>query len=212
MRHSISNSTDQCQNSSSNNLLTPCRGQPRSNRIVVAYPRSAFSTTKRTNHTPISIDQQAQVSQGNTSCINKENWNTEVHGGGDLDLVKSAREQASRRPKPCASLKNVPRISHVGRSLLALVGRKQNMVIHQLFPQKPFSSRLRFSRTGVQHSPNSSTIELPSFHPRRIWCVLTRHCKALLRPTGLPATVPPSSRAPLPLEGHLIGAPKGRTR
>ena len=32
----------------------------------------------------------------------------------------------------------------------------------QLFPQKPPGSRFRFSRTGVQPSPGSSTIELPS--------------------------------------------------
>ena len=35
------------------------REQPRSTRIVVACPRPALSATKRTNHTPIRIDQQA---------------------------------------------------------------------------------------------------------------------------------------------------------
>ena len=35
------------------------------------------------------------------------------------------------------------------------------MVRNHLFSQKPPGSRLRFSRTGVQHSPGSSTIELP---------------------------------------------------
>ena len=38
-------------------------------------------------------------------------------------------------------------------------------------PQKPPGSRLRFSRTRVQHSPGSSTIELPSVSPN---LVLTR--------------------------------------
>ena len=52
---------NQCQNGSSN-LLTPYREQPRSTRNIVAYPRPAFSATKRTNHAPISFDQQAQVS------------------------------------------------------------------------------------------------------------------------------------------------------
>ena len=51
------------------------------------------------------FDQQFQVSQGYTSYKNKENWNTEVHGGGGLELVKPACESASSRPKPCASLK-----------------------------------------------------------------------------------------------------------
>ena len=51
------------------------------------------------------FDQQVQVPQGHTSYKNKKKWNTEVHGGGCLELVKSAREPASSRPKPCASLK-----------------------------------------------------------------------------------------------------------
>ena len=56
-------------------------------------------------YVPTSFDQQFQVSQGHTSYKNKENRNTEVHGGGGLELVKPAREPASSRPKPCASLK-----------------------------------------------------------------------------------------------------------
>ena len=115
----------------------------RSTRIVVAYPRPAFSATKRTNHAPISFDQQAQVSQGHTSSFkNKGNWNSEVHGGGGLELVIPAREPASSRPKPCASLKNAQRILPVRRSLVALVGRKQNVVRDHLFSQKPPNSRL----------------------------------------------------------------------
>ena len=44
------------------------REQPRSTRIVVAYPRPAFSAAKRTNYAPISFDQQVQVSRGATHC------------------------------------------------------------------------------------------------------------------------------------------------
>ena len=55
------------------NLLTPYREQPRSTRIVVAYPRPAFSAIKRTNYASISFDQQVQVSQGYTSY--KKNMN-----------------------------------------------------------------------------------------------------------------------------------------
>ena len=72
IRHFTSNGTDQCRNGSSN-LLAPYQEQPRLTRIVVDYPRPAFSATRRTNHAPISFDQQAQVSQGHTSCLNKEN-------------------------------------------------------------------------------------------------------------------------------------------
>ena len=81
------------------------REQPRSTRNVVAYPRPAFSAKKRKNYAPTSFDQQVvQVSQGHTFCT-EENRNTEVHGGGGLELVKPAREPASSRPKPCAFLK-----------------------------------------------------------------------------------------------------------
>ena len=101
---STSDGTNQCQNDSSN-LLTPYREQPRSTQIVVAYPRPAFSATKRANNAPISFDQQVQVSQGHTSCRDTENLNTEVHGGGGLEWVKLTREPASSRSKPSASLK-----------------------------------------------------------------------------------------------------------
>ena len=137
---STSNGTDQYQNSSSN-LRTPYREQPRSTRIVVAYPRPAFSATKRTNYALTSFDQQAQVSQGRTSFKNKENRNTEVHGGGSLELVKPAHETASSRSKPCTSLKNPHEFSR-SPLLVALVGRKKTVVRHQLFPQKPPGSSL----------------------------------------------------------------------
>ena len=67
-----SNGTDQHQNGSSN-LLTPYREQPRSTRIVVAYPQPAFSATKRTIYPPISFHQQVQIPQGHTSYNNKKN-------------------------------------------------------------------------------------------------------------------------------------------
>ena len=76
--------------------------------------------------------------------------------------MKRAREPASSRPKPYTSLKNAPGILPVGRSLLALVGRKQTVIRSQLFRQKPPCSRLLFSRMRVQHSPGSFTTELPS--------------------------------------------------
>ena len=58
----------------------------------------------------------------------KLQYEAEVHGGGGLDLVKLARESASRRPKPCAFLKNASGISPVRRSLFALVVRKQTAI------------------------------------------------------------------------------------
>ena len=152
MRYFTRNGTDRCQNGSSN-PLTSYREQPQSTRFVAPYPRPAFSTTRRTNYVPINFNQQAKVCQGHTLCRNKENCNTEIHGGGGLELVKSARESASSRPKFCVSLKNAPEVLPVRRSFLNLIRRKQIVIIDQLSPQKPPGSRLSFSSTRVQHFP-----------------------------------------------------------
>ena len=78
----------------------------------------------QTNYAPTSFSQQVQVSQGHTLYRNKEKGNTEVHGGGGLELVKTAREPASSRPKPCAS----PKKSHESCPFAAPCGprRKKN--------------------------------------------------------------------------------------
>ena len=62
----------------------------------------------------------------------------------------------------------------------------------QLFPQKSPGSRFRFSRTGVQPSPGSSTIELPSafaesgaYPPDRELPGSPRQCSCLSRAVTL---------------------------
>ena len=79
------------------------------------------------------------------------------------------------------------------------------VVRDQLFPQKPPGSRFLFSRTGVQPSPGSSTIELPSafaesgaYPPDRELPGSPRQCSL-----HLTCRHPP--------EGHQIGARKRRT-
>ena len=57
--HSTSNGTDQCQNGSSN-LLAPDQEQSRSTRIVLAYLRTAFSATNRTNYAPTTFDNKSK--------------------------------------------------------------------------------------------------------------------------------------------------------
>ena len=138
--NSTSIGTDQHQNGPSN-LLTPYREQPRSTRIVVAYPRPAFSATKRTNYAPTSFDQQVQVSQGHTSYKNKENGNTKIRGGEGLELVKPALEPASSRPKPCAFLKK----PHESCPFAAPCGprrKKNDRDQTSTFPSEPPGSRL----------------------------------------------------------------------
>ena len=106
--------------------------------------------------------QQAQVSLGYTLYRKKENRNTGVHSGGGLELVKPAREPASSRPIPSASLKSP---TNIARSSLLVGPRRKKTDRGQrsyIFPQKPPGSRLWFSLTRVQHSPGSLTIELPS--------------------------------------------------
>ena len=85
------------------------------------------------------------------------------------------------------------------------------VVRHNLFPQKPPGSRLRCSRTGVQPSPGSSTIELPSafaessaYPPDRALPGSPRQY-SLLRDS-----IPCLSRAATPPEGHQVGARKRR--
>ena len=79
------------------------------------------------------------------------------------------------------------------------------VVRDQLFPQNPPGSRFRFSRTGVQPSPGSSTIELPSAFAE----------SGAYPPDSEPPGSPRQCSLPLacrhPPEGHQIGARKRRT-
>ena len=79
------------------------------------------------------------------------------------------------------------------------------VVRDQLFPQKPPGSRFRFPRTGVQPSPGSSTIELPSAFAESGAYPPDREIPGSPRQYSLPLAYrhPP--------EGHQIGAQKRRT-
>ena len=79
------------------------------------------------------------------------------------------------------------------------------VVRDQLFPQKPPGSRFRFSRTGVQPSPGSSTIELPSALAESGAYPPDRELQGSPRQCSLPLAYRH------PLEGHQIGARKRRT-
>ena len=79
------------------------------------------------------------------------------------------------------------------------------VVRDQLFPQKPPGSRFRFSRTGVQPSPGSSTIELPSAFAESGAYSPDRELPGSPRQCSLPLA------CRHPPEGHQIGARKRRT-
>ena len=79
------------------------------------------------------------------------------------------------------------------------------VVRDQLFPQKPPGSRFRFSRTGVQPSPGSSTIELPSAFAESGAYPPDRELPGSPRQCSLPLA------CRHPPKGHQIGARKRRT-
>ena len=150
------------------------REQPRSTRNVVAYPRPAFSAKKRKNYAPTSFDQQVSPSFSRPHILyrNKENRNTEVHGGGGLELVKPAREPASSRPKPCAFLKK----PHESCPFAAPCGprrKKNDRGQRSAFP----SETSRFKPVILAHRGSALpwlVNDRAALRLRRIWCVPTR--------------------------------------
>ena len=89
--------------------------------------------------------------------------------------------------------------------LVALVGRKKNVVRHQLFSQKPPDSRLWFSRTGGFSPPlarRRSSCPPPS--PNLVRTHPIEHYQALR------VSPPCLSRVATPPDGHQIGARKRR--
>ena len=102
----------------------------------------------------------------------KENRNTEVHGGGGLELVKPAREPASSRPKPCAFLKK----PHESCPFAAPCGprrKKNDRGQRSAFP----SETPRFKPVILAHRGSALpwlVNDRAALRLRRIWCVPTR--------------------------------------
>ena len=177
------------------------REQPRSTRNVVAYPRPAFSAKNRKNYAPTSFDQQVQVSQGHTFCT--EIRKIEIPRSMVVEALNWWSRRASQHPAVQSPVHSWKSPTNLARSplLVALVGRKMTVVRDQLFPQKPPGSSLWFSRTGVQPSPGSSTIELPSaFAESGAYPPDSRVLPGSPRQCSLPLA------CRHPPEGHQIGA------
>ena len=118
--------------------------------------------------------------------------------------MNPARELASSSPRPCASLKK----PHESCPFAAPCGprrKKNDRGQRSAFPQKPPGSRFRFSRTGVQRPPGSSTIELPSAFAESGAYPPDRELPGSPRQYSLPLA------CRHPPEGHQIGARKRRT-
>ena len=118
--------------------------------------------------------------------------------------MKPAREPPSSSPRPCAALKK----PHESCPFAAPCGprkKKNDRGQKSAFPQKPPGSRFRFSRTGVQPSPGSSTTELPSAFAESGAYPPDRELPGSPRQCSLPLA------CRHPPEGHQIGARKKRT-
>ena len=85
--------------------FTPYREQPRSTRIVVAYPRPAFSATNRTNtFQPVLINNSKLLKATHRTKIRK----IEIPRSMVVEALSCRSRRASQHPavtKPCASLK-----------------------------------------------------------------------------------------------------------
>ena len=121
-----------------------------------------------------------------------------VHGGGGLELVKLARNQASSRSKPCTSLKSAPGVLPICCCLFTLVRRKQAVVREQLSPQEPpgraMDSRVQgfstpLARRRSRHPSLSPTLTLT----RPLDHVTVRVVRVLLRPTRLSTIIDSAS-------------------
>ena len=140
---------------------------------MVAYTRPAFSATKRTNHAPISSDQNAQVSQGHTPYRIK---GISKYRGSWLwrPRADATGAQASIQPSKALCIpERVPRILPVCRSLLALIGRKQAVVRHYFFLSETFrfAPCLLVSRRGFSCPTPRRPGHLP--FPEQIWRSIT---------------------------------------
>ena len=76
-----------------------------STRNVVAYPRPAFSATKLTHYAPTSFDNKSKFLKATHRTKIRKIEIPRSMVVKALSWWKPAREPASSRPKPCASLK-----------------------------------------------------------------------------------------------------------
>ena len=162
----------------SSNLLTQYRWQPRSTRTVVGLPTASALSQKNGQIALQSVSIIKPRFLKATSCITS--CTTEVNGGEGLKLVKLANNSASSCRKPCASLKNTPRILAVRRSL-SLIRKKHAAARDQLSPQKlpvrAFDSRAQGFITTLARQRSS----FPPLSPNLLLTHSIKRATVLLR-------------------------------
>ena len=131
-------------------LLSPTQGQR-------SQPQSEKTTF---NSVFPSFSKSHVVQKYRNSCA-------EVHGGKGLEPVKLAREPASRRPEPRASLKNAPRTLPVRRFMQALVGEKTDRNMSFPSGNAPGARLLFLANKGL--ALPWLVNDRAALRPRRIW-------------------------------------------
>ena len=122
--------------------------------------------------------------------------------------MKPAREPTSSRPKPCASLKNAPRILPVHRSLCYVGPRrkKNDRARTSAFPSETYQfTPLNSHAQGFSPPLAGRRSSCPPPSPNLVRTHPIDHYQALSDSAAC------LSSAATPPEGHQIGARKGRT-
>ena len=136
----------------------------------------------------------------------------EVHGGGGLELVKPAREPASSRPKPCASLKK-PHESCPFATPCGPRRKKNYRGQRSAFPSE--TSRLALSILAHRGSPLPWLVnDRAALRLRRIWYAPRERIfvTALLHTRSLRFQKLAMSRKALPLQMLKLNDNTGRDR
>ena len=138
-------------------------------------PTTSVLSNKSDKYVPTSFYQQFQVSQGHTSCKNKE---IEIPRSMVVEAVKPACEPASSRPKPCGPLKK----PHECCSSAAPCGprrKKNDRGQRSAFP----SETSRFAPSILAHRGSalpSLVNDRAALRLRRIWFLGSVCCKLSL--------------------------------
>ena len=127
--------------------FTPCREQPRSTRIVVAYPRPAFSATNRTNtFQPVLINNYSKFLKAtHRTKIRK----IEISRSMVVEALSCWSRRASQHPavtKPCASLKK----PHESCPFAAPCGPRRKCSYRVMNVRRSYL-RIRFNTSWTNH-------------------------------------------------------------
>ena len=186
--------------------FTPYREQPRSIRIVVAYPRPAFSATNRTNSfQPVLINKKSKFLKAtHRTKIRK----IEIPRSMVVEALSWWSRRASQHPAVQSPVHPWKSPTNLARSPLhvALVGRKMTAVRDQLFPQKPPGSRFDSRAQGFSPPLARQRSSCPPPSPNLVRTHLIENYQALRDSSpclSRAATLPKATKLELERGAHL---------